>query len=300
MAVSLQVKWVINLAVGCHYFPWGPQLPPQPLSGLLPVCLLSKQRHIGCEQFAQDCYLTTSRQRFEPGYFSTWVQHANHSATEPPYLQILSHVFTVSPDTELKPTDFASITCRMWIRERILDGAFSHIQRPLHNPPREKVKVAHTRLPSVRFRSWSRFMAVSLQVTWVINPAVGCQYFQWGPQLPPQPLGVLLSVFLLGEQRHIGCEQFAQDCYLTTSRLRFEPGSFSAWVQHANDFGYRATVFANIEPRLHCFAGYGINTTGVCFITCLMWTRERILDGAFSRIERLPHNPPVKRGKGSL
>ena len=24
------------------------------------------------------------------------------------------------------------------------------------------------------------------------------------------------------------------------------------------------------------------------------------MDGAFSRIERLPHNPPVKRGKGSL
>jgi len=39
------------------------------------------------------------------------------------------------------------------------------------------VKVAHTRLPSVGFRSWSRFFAVSLQVTWVINPAVGCHYF---------------------------------------------------------------------------------------------------------------------------
>ena len=32
-------------------------------------------------------------------------------------------------------------------------------------------------LPSVGFRSWSRFLAVSLQVTWVINPAVGCHYF---------------------------------------------------------------------------------------------------------------------------
>ena len=39
------------------------------------------------------------------------------------------------------------------------------------------VKVAHTRLPSVRFRSLSRLLAASLQVTWVINPAVGCQYF---------------------------------------------------------------------------------------------------------------------------
>ena len=47
-----------------------------------------------------------------------------------------------------------------------------------------KVKVAHTRLPSVGFRSWSRFLAVSLQKTWVINPAVGCHYFQPGLQLP--------------------------------------------------------------------------------------------------------------------
>ena len=37
----------------------------------------------------------------------------------------------------------------------------------------KKVKVAHTRLPSVGFRSWSRFLTVRLQVTWVINPAVG-------------------------------------------------------------------------------------------------------------------------------
>jgi len=45
----------------------------------------------------------------------------------------------------------------------------------------KKVKVAHTRLPKVGFRSWSRFLTVSLQVTWVINPAVGCHYF------PPEP-----------------------------------------------------------------------------------------------------------------
>ena len=49
-----------------------------------------------------------------------------------------------------------------------------------------KVKVAHTRLPSVGFRSWSRLLAVSLQAMWVINPAVGCHYFPPGLQLPPQ------------------------------------------------------------------------------------------------------------------
>ena len=91
-------------------------------------------------------------------------------------------------------------------------------------------KVAHTRLPNVGFRSWSRFLAVSPQVTWVINPTVGCLYFSPGLQLPPQPLRKLLPILLLGEQRHNGCE----DCYRTASRLRFEPGTFCAWVQHAN------------------------------------------------------------------
>jgi len=52
----------------------------------------------------------------------------------------------------------------------------------------KKVKVAHTRLPSVGFPSWSRFLAVSLEVTWIINPTVGCHYYPPGPQLPPQPL----------------------------------------------------------------------------------------------------------------
>ena len=65
----------------------------------------------------------------------------------------------------------------------------------------KKVKVVHTRLPSVGF--WSRFLAVSLQVMWVINPAVGCHYFPPGLQLP------VLAVLLLDEQRHHGCEQFA-------------------------------------------------------------------------------------------
>jgi len=54
-----------------------------------------------------------------------------------------------------------------------------------------------------------RFLAVSLQVTWVINSAVGCHYFPPGLQLPSQRLRELLPVLLLGEQTHDGCEQFA-------------------------------------------------------------------------------------------
>jgi len=73
----------------------------------------------------------------------------------------------------------------------------------------KKVKVAHSRLPRVGFRSWSWFLAVSLQVMCVINVAVGCHYFPPGLQLPMQPLSGLLPILLLGEQRHNGCEQFA-------------------------------------------------------------------------------------------
>jgi len=37
--------------------------------------------------------------------------------------------------------------------------------RDMYIPSLENVKVAHTRLPSIGFRSWSRFLAVSLQMT---------------------------------------------------------------------------------------------------------------------------------------
>jgi len=89
------------------------------------------------------------------------------------------------------------------------DRATSYISQNRVNCRIKKVKVAHTRLPSVGFWSWSRFLAVSLQVTWIINPTEGCHYFPPGLQLPPQPLRELLPVLRLGEQRHSGCEQFA-------------------------------------------------------------------------------------------
>jgi len=63
----------------------------------------------------------------------------------------------------------------------------------------KKMNVARTRLPRDGFRNWSRFLAVSLQATWVLNPAVGCHYFPPGLQLPSQLLRVLLPIWLLGE-----------------------------------------------------------------------------------------------------
>ena len=113
----------------------------------------------------------------------------------------------------------------------------------------KKVKVAHTQLPSVGFRSWSQFLAVSLQVAWIINPTVGCHYFLPGLQLPPQPLRGLLPILLLGEQRHDGCEQFAYNCYLTASQLQFEPGPFCAWVNTKPKFIYLLSTIHDKAPR---------------------------------------------------
>ena len=91
----------------------------------------------------------------------------------------------------------------------------------------KKVKAARTRVPSVRFRSWSRFLTVSMQVTWVIHPSVGCDYFPPGLKLLSQPLRGLLS-----EARWVWavCLRLLP----AASRMRFEPGPFCAWVQHAN------------------------------------------------------------------
>ena len=106
-------------------------------------------------------------------------------------------------------------------------------RRKTHTYTNVKVKVAHTRLPSVRF---------NLQVTWVINPALGCHHFPPGMQLP---------ISLLGEQRHNGCEQFAWECYQTSSQLRFEPRPFWAWVQHANHSTRLSSHPSSKHPARH-------------------------------------------------
>ena len=124
-------------------------------------------------------------------------------------LIIYSHHTTVCVST--------SPSCRAWFPNtqrinRHIDKTqtYDAIQEPTFQQRTTKlVKVAHTRLTSVGFRSWSKFLAVSLQITWVINPAVGCHYLLPGLQLPPQPLRGLLPILLLGEQRHNGSEQFA-------------------------------------------------------------------------------------------
>jgi len=81
------------------------------------------------------------------------------------------------------------ITVSLWFMSWCRDAIYVCLSVCLLVTTVWKVKVAHTRLPSVGFRSWSRFLAVSMQVTRVINPAVGCHYFPPGLQplrgLPP-------------------------------------------------------------------------------------------------------------------
>ena len=104
--------------------------------------------------------------------------------------------------------------------------------------------VAHTRLQSVEFWSWSQFLAVSLQVTWIINPAVGCHYFPPGLQFPPQPLKGLLPICCLVNRRTVGVNSLPKtvtrqrrDCDLNlgpsapesstlTTRLPSHPGTY--------------------------------------------------------------------------
>jgi len=100
--------------------------------------------------------------------------------------------------------------------------------------PRINTKVVHTRLPSVGFQSWFRFLAVSLQVTWVINPAV--------PLLSARP-AVTPATFKRGATSFAAWWTEAQWVWTVCLRLlpdsvptaiSTEPGSFCAWVQHAN------------------------------------------------------------------
>ena len=114
--------------------------------------------------------------------------------------------------------------------------------------------MAHTRLPSVGFRSWSRFLAVSLQVTWVINPAEGCHHFLPGPPLPSQPLRGCYQFRCSVNRSTIGVNSLPKTvtrqrrgCNLkfwTHALLRLSPARYP--------LGYRATVclVGRRSPRL--------------------------------------------------
>jgi len=96
-----------------------------------------------------------------------------------------------------------------------------------------------------RFRSWSRFLAVSLQVMWVINPAVGCHYFPPGQQLPPQPFRGLYQLCCLVNRGTMGVNSLPKtvtrqrrDCDLNPCSSEPESSTLTTWLpSHPFDEG---------------------------------------------------------------
>ena len=91
---------------------------------------------------------------------------------------------------------------------------------------------------SVGFWSWSRFLAVSLQVTWVTNPAVGCHYFPPGPQLPSQPLRLMWTACLQTTRQHCSCNlnpgPSVPESSMLTTRLPSHPVTYKRQNQCNN------------------------------------------------------------------
>jgi len=174
--------------------------------------------------YTSDCVGFVTEVRFFFRQTSPQLPHALGQLSSSPTADACVCLSAICQDFEATATD-----CRMSRRQKLHQTDTVHgCQTARHRVPegksstgrkntsassilttRKHEKLANTRLPSIGFRNWSRFLAVSLQVTWIVNPAVGCHYFLPGLQLPPQPLRRLLPILLLGEQRLNWCKQFA-------------------------------------------------------------------------------------------
>jgi len=137
----------------------------------------------------------------------------------------------------LRKNDVNQLDCKWQPNARKLvyvDGPFRH-RCSIHataqtNWSVTKLKKAHTRLPSVGFRSWSWFLTVTPQVTWVINPAVGCHYFLPGLQLPRNPKEGCYQFRCLVNRGTLGMNSLPKtvtrqhhDCYLNPGLLLLSP-----------------------------------------------------------------------------
>ena len=101
-----------------------------------------------------------------------WVGGTMHSV----YI-ILHHIAALDSHARCGPvtTDIAWPVSPSLIDESYENG-WGHLKKM-----GKKVKIAHTRLPSMGFRSWFLFLAVSLQVTQVINPGGRLRLLSAGP-----------------------------------------------------------------------------------------------------------------------
>ena len=77
-----------------------------------------------------------------------------------------------------------------------------------------QIDIYHT----IPFWSWSQFLAVTLQVKWIINPTVGCHYFPPGLQLP--------------RNLYEGCYQFC--CFVNRGTMGVNSLPKTVTGQHCN------------------------------------------------------------------
>jgi len=158
-------------------------------------------------------------------HLSVWWWHLNKTALN--WLYYYTRAFIAFPSSQLTATLSA-----VFVSHRhegcLLDA---------HLLYKGKVKVAHTRLPSIGFRrTW--FLAVSLQVMWVINPAIGCHYFPPGLQLCSWPIGqyfrcLVNSLPKTVTRQHRGCDlnpcPSAPEYSTLTTRLLSHPIYYILW-----------------------------------------------------------------------
>ena len=104
----------------------------------------------------------------------------------------------------------------------------------------KKVKVAHTRLPSVGFRSCIPVFVSQPAGDVSHKPGGRLPLLSARPAVTPQPLRGLLPVLLLVEQKHDGCEQFAKTVIQHCRDCDLNP-ALSAPESSTLPLGFRAT-----------------------------------------------------------
>jgi len=111
----------------------------------------------------------------------------------------------------------------------------------------QEVKAARTRLPSVGFRSWSRFLAVSLHVTWVVNPAVGCHYSS------TTETGTAVTLATLKRAATNSAAWWTEVRWVWTVCLSVAAAIWTqAWVQHANHSATEPTTTSYHKYHRQC------------------------------------------------
>ena len=90
-----------------------------------------------------------------------------------------------------------------------MDGAFSRIERLLHNPPIKRGKGSPYSITERRVPELIPVLCSRPAGDVSHKPDGGLSLLSAGPTVTPATFKRAATNFLLGEQRHNGCEQFA-------------------------------------------------------------------------------------------